>query len=72
MAEIQTMSRRQIADALDDCLERILFDGEDIQCCLKDYSEMSAELGALLQTAKVTKDQLILIRPNLELRFNTK
>ncbi|MFC1942881.1 DUF5667 domain-containing protein [Chloroflexota bacterium] len=52
---------------LDECLERVLFNGETVEQCLAAYSEYSAELEPLLQTALDTRDATA-IKPRPEFR----
>jgi len=46
---------KEFDNILDDCLERLLTEGETIEQCLESYSERAAELKPLLQTVLATK-----------------
>jgi hypothetical protein len=41
-------------DILDECLERILVDGESVEQCIQSYPQFAGELRQLLETAFVT------------------
>lgn len=52
---------------LDECLERVLIEGEALEQCLASYPEYAAELESLLQTALLTK-KASAIKPRPEFR----
>ena len=46
--------RKEVTRALDECLDRILVNGESIEQCLKRYPALAGELAPLLKTALMT------------------
>jgi len=44
-------NRKEFTNILDDCLDRILVQGESIEQCLQRYPAFASELGPLLKTA---------------------
>jgi len=48
--------RKEFNNILDECLERVLTEGEAIEQCLASYPELAAELEPLLQTALATRN----------------
>jgi len=58
---------KEFNNILDDCLERLLVNGETIEQCLRSYPEHATELEPLLQTAMATKEASA-IRPRPEFR----
>ncbi len=62
---------RKFNNILDECLERLLVNGETIEQCLQSYPEQADELEPLLQTALVTK-QTSAIQPRPEFRAKAR
>jgi hypothetical protein len=58
---------REFDNILDECLERILVNGETIEQCLAGYPEYAAELEPLLRTALVAREASA-IKPRPEFR----
>jgi hypothetical protein len=56
---------------LNECLERLLIKGENIEQCLQSYPEQAAELKPLLQTAQVAKKALA-IQPRADFRARAR
>jgi len=52
---------------LDECLDRMLFQGEPLELCLASYPEHSAELESLLQTALAAREAAA-IKPRTDFR----
>ena len=65
------MKDKQLNTILDECLERILVDGETVARCLERYPEYAAELEPLLQTAVITS-QAVDIQPNPEFKARAR
>ena len=66
------MNRDQEFDnILDECLERLLVDGETIEQCLKRYPEQAQELEPLLQTALEAKEAST-IQPRAEFKARAR
>jgi len=59
--------RKEFNNILDECLERVLIEGEAIEQCLASYPELAAELEPLLQTALATSNASA-IKPRPEFR----
>ncbi len=60
---------REFDNVLNECLERLLVNGETIEQCLQSYPEQVTELKPLLQTALVTKNASVLQpRPEFKAR----
>lgn len=62
---------KQFDSILDECLERLLANGESIEQCLEDYPEQAASLKPLLVTALATR-QAIAIQPGAEFRARAR
>ncbi len=62
---------RKFNDIFDECLERLLVNGETIEQCLRSYPEQADELEPLLQTALATK-QASAIQPRPEFRAKAR
>ncbi len=58
---------REFDNILNECLERVLIEGEAIEQCLASYPGYAAELEPLLQTALVTK-KVSAVKPRPEFR----
>jgi outer membrane biosynthesis protein TonB len=58
---------REFNNILDECLERVLVEGDTIEQCLAGYPEYAAELEPLLRTALDTK-KAVAIKPRPEFR----
>ena len=58
---------KEFNNILDECLERVLTEGEAIEQCLASYPELAAELEPLLQTALATSNASA-IKPRPEFR----
>lgn len=56
---------------LDECLERLLVNGEPIEQCLQDYPEQADDLRSLLQTALATRKALA-IQPQAEFKARAR
>ncbi len=65
------MKDKQLNTILDECLERILVDGETVARCLERYPEYAAELEPLLQTAVITS-QAVDIQPSPEFKARAR
>lgn len=65
------MKAKQLNTILDECLERILVDGETVAQCLERYPEYSAELEPLLQTAMIA-NQAVDIHPSPEFKTRAR
>ncbi|MDY6912662.1 MAG: hypothetical protein SVM79_09920, partial [Chloroflexota bacterium] len=59
-------------DILNECLDRVLIEGEDIEQCLADYPELAEELKPMLQTALKTKSKFASIQPRPEFKSIAK
>ena len=62
---------KEFDNILDECLERLLVNGETIEQCLKDYPEQAADLKSLLETALTTR-QALAIQPGAEFRARAR
>lgn len=62
---------RKFNNILDDCLERLLVNGETIEQCLRSYPEQADELESLLPTVLATK-QASAIQPRPEFRAKAR
>jgi len=62
---------RKFNNILEECLERLLVNGETIEQCLGSYPEQADELEPLLQTALATK-QASAIQPRPEFRAKAR
>ncbi len=62
---------RKFNDIFDECLERLLVNGETIEQCLRSYPEQADELEPLLLTALATK-QASAIQPRPEFRARAR
>ncbi|MFC2033128.1 DUF5667 domain-containing protein [Chloroflexota bacterium] len=58
---------KEFDNILDDCLERILANGETIEQCLASYPEQAAELEPLLKTVLLTREATR-VKPRREFR----
>ncbi len=47
---------KEFNNIFDECLERIVVDGETLEQCLKRYPEQAAELKPLLETVLAVKE----------------
>lgn len=65
------MKDKQFNTILDECLDRILVDGETVAQCLERYPEYTAELEPLLQTA-VIANQAVDIQPSPEFKARAR
>jgi hypothetical protein len=65
------MKDKQLNTILDECLERILVDGETVARCLERYPEYAVELEPLLQTAVITS-QAVDIQPSPEFKARAR
>ena len=65
------MKDKEFNTILDECLERILVDGETVARCLERYPEYAAELESLLQTAVITS-QAVDIQPSPEFKARAR
>jgi hypothetical protein len=62
---------KQLNTILDECLERILVNGETVAQCLESYPEYAAELEPLLQTAMITSEAVD-IQPSPEFKARAR
>ena len=62
---------KEFDNILDECLERLLFNGETVEQCLLTYPEQAAELEPLLQTALMTSE-LRTIQPRPDFRARAR
>jgi DNA-binding ferritin-like protein len=62
---------KQLNTILDECLERILVNGETVPQCLESYPEYAAELEPLLQTAMITSEAVD-IQPSPEFKARAR
>lgn len=58
---------KEFDNILNECLERVLIEGEPVERCLADYPKEAAELEPLLQTALGTK-RASAVKPRAEFR----
>lgn len=65
------MKDKQLNTILDECLERILVDGETVSQCLERYPEYAAELEPLLQTAMIA-NEAVDIQPGPEFKARAR
>jgi hypothetical protein len=65
------MKNKRLDNILDECLERILVDGETVAQCLERYPEYAAELEPLLQTAMMA-NQAVDIQPSPEFKARAR
>ena len=63
--------KKEFDNILNECLERLLINGESIEQCLQSYPEQAAELKPLLQTALTTK-QVSAIQPRAEFKASAR
>ncbi len=56
--------RRPFADILDECLDRVLFMGEDAETCLADYPDHISELRESLMTAGALRGAATALQPS--------
>jgi hypothetical protein len=63
--------RRKFNDIFNECLERLLVEGETVEQCLRSYPEQAGELEPLLQTALATR-QASAIQPRPEFRARAR
>jgi len=61
---------KELANILNDCLERLL-QGETIEQCLQDYPQYAGEIEPLLQTAMAAKKALA-IQPGVEFKARAR
>lgn len=62
---------KEFDNILDECLERLLVNGETIEQCLQSYPEQAGNLKPLLQTALVTK-KAVAIQPRAEFKARAR
>jgi hypothetical protein len=62
---------KEFDNILDECLERLLVEGETIEQCLKRYPEQAAELEPLLQTALEAREAST-IQPRAEFKARAR
>jgi len=62
---------KQLNTILEECLERILVNGETVAQCLERYPEYAAELEPLLQTAMITSEAVD-IQPSPEFKARAR
>lgn len=62
---------RRFANILDECLERVLVNGETVEQCLLSYPEQALELKPLLELALASK-QCLEIKPRPEFRASAR
>ncbi len=62
---------KEFDNILDECLERLLVNGETIEQCLQSYPEQAANLKPLLQTALATR-QAVAIQPSAEFKARAR
>ncbi len=62
---------KEFDNILDECLERLLVNGETIEQCLQRYPEPAADLEPLLLTALATR-QAIAIQPRAEFKASAR
>lgn len=62
---------KEFDNILDECLERLLVNGETIEQCLQSYPEQAANLKPLLQTALATR-QAVAIQPPAEFKARAR
>jgi len=62
---------KEFDNILDECLERLLVEGETIEQCLQRYPEQAAELEPLLQTALEAKEAST-IQPRAEFKAKAR
>ena len=62
---------REFDNVLNECLERLLVNGETIEQCLQSYPEQVTELKPLLQTALVAKNASV-IQPRPEFKARAR
>ena len=65
------MKDKQLNTILDECLERMLVDGETVAQCLERYPEYATELEPLLQTAMIA-NEAVDIRPSPEFKARAR
>ena len=61
------MKRKEFDNILNECLERILTEGETVEQCLADYPDYASELEPLLQTALFAR-KASAVKPSPEFR----
>ena len=61
------MKRKEFDNILDECLERILTEGETVEQCLANYPDYASELEPLLQTALFAR-KASAVKPRPEFR----
>jgi hypothetical protein len=62
---------KQLHNALNDCLEKLIIKGETLESCLTSYSEQADELRLLLQTALASREASS-IHPNADFRARAR
>ena len=62
---------RAFDDILNECLDRLLFEGDTVEQCLASYPEQADELKPLLQIAVATK-RTSNIQPGAEFRARAR
>ena len=60
---------KEFNDILDECLDRLMFQGDTLESCLVDYPQYADELKPLLEASLITS-QISSLEPDLE--FKTK
>ncbi len=63
---------KEFNNILDECLERILVNGETIEQCLERYPEYAAELKPLLLTATATNEAIVDVTPSPEFKARAR
>jgi hypothetical protein len=63
---------KELNNILDECLERILVNGETIEQCLERYPEYAAELKPLLLTATATNEAIVDVTPSPEFKARAR
>ena len=61
------MKRKEFDNILNECLERVLTEGETVEQCLASYPDHASELEPLLQTALFDR-KASAVKPRLEFR----
>ena len=62
---------KEFDNILDECLERLLVEGEAVEQCLDSFPEDAAELEPLLRTAMVV-NKAVAVQPDLEFKARAR
>jgi hypothetical protein len=63
---------KELNNILDECLERILVNGETAEQCLERYPKYAAELKPLLLTATATNEAIVDVTPSPEFKARAR